>query len=330
MATVRFKGKVLEMKKRVVFGLPLTPTHLLEQLQGHSFCVSYFTRKTLGRQLDQAIRLVGADEILLVDNGAFSAWRSRLTLDESYWDGFARWASAILRRSPQAVVIVPDVIDGDETANDMLAHDFVCSVLELRDVYLPAERLMVVWHMHESIDRLLGLVEAGWSYLAIGSSGQYARVGTPQWHARIEEALAALDRHCAQSNGAYVRPWLHMMRAQSQAHAYGFDSSDSTNVAVNHHRYKRADNHVASFAGRIRARITAGCSMIERHPIQPPGEVAHACTIFDQRMRWSLWEERLAAVRAGKVRRKRAPSSQQVFDFETLPEMGVEKQRLGA
>lgn len=62
------------MEKTTVYGLPLNPKHLLEQLNGSSFCVSYYTRDKLGSQLDDAIRLVGQDGILLVDNGAFSLW----------------------------------------------------------------------------------------------------------------------------------------------------------------------------------------------------------------------------------------------------------------
>jgi hypothetical protein len=45
-----------DMQKKAVYGLPLNPLSALEQLEGCSFCVSYGTRKKLGRQLDDAIR----------------------------------------------------------------------------------------------------------------------------------------------------------------------------------------------------------------------------------------------------------------------------------
>ena len=43
------------MKKHTIYGLPLNPMPLLDELRGGSFCVSYATRDKLGRQLDQAI-----------------------------------------------------------------------------------------------------------------------------------------------------------------------------------------------------------------------------------------------------------------------------------
>lgn len=259
------------MKKRTVFGLPLTPIHLLEQLEGQSFCLSYATRNRLGRQLDDAIRLVADDGILLLDNGAFSAWRSGVPMDV---DGFVRWAADICDRCPQAVVVVPDVIDGDELANDEMEEDFFDATLKA-GVFIPAERQMVVWHMHESLDRLTGMIAGGYQYIAIGSSGQYAQVGTPSWHARIREAFDHIERFCAESEGAYVRPWIHMMRAQSEAHRYPFDSADSCSLAVNHCRYKaEGDGHVARYAQRIRGKIDASCIGIDRLEVEAPAEAA--------------------------------------------------------
>lgn len=264
------------MKKRTVFGLPLTPIHLLEQLEGQSFCLSYATRNRLGRQLDDAIRLVGEDGILLLDNGAFSAWRSGVPMDVA---GFVRWAADICERCPQAVVVVPDVIDGDELANDEMMLDFDDAMIEA-GVFIGSERCMVVWHMHESLDRLTGMIEGGHAYIAFGSSGEYAKVGTPQWHARIREALDHIERFCAESEGCYSRPWIHMMRAQAEAHRYPFDSADSCSLAVNHCRYKgQGDGHVARYAQRIRGRIDASCIGIDRLEVEAPGEAARG---FDE------------------------------------------------
>jgi hypothetical protein len=263
------------VKKLTVFGLPLNPAHLLDQLEGHSFCVSYYHRHKLGRQLQQAISLVGDDQLLLVDNGAFSAWRNGTTMDEGYWfDGFARWAIRILDACPQAVVVIPDVIGGTVEENHQLACEFTSALAlvygrpDLRD------RCMAVWHMHEPVEYLTGMVEGGYQYLAIGSSGEYAKVGTPAWHARIREAFAALDDLCQEGSG-YRRPHVHMMRAQSMAHLYPFDSCDSCNVAVNHNTWKRVnpgENHVARMAAGIKARVDASCNRLAR--IESPAEVA--------------------------------------------------------
>lgn len=237
------------MKKLTVYGLPLNPTHLLEQLKGASFCVSFATRVKLGQQLDQAIELVGEDQILLVDNGAFSYFKQgKSTRDESYLDEFEAWALDILERCPQAVAVVPDVIGGTEQDNaDLMLLS-----------QLPTERSMVVWHLHESLDHLRYLLESGYEWLGFGSSGEYWQVGTEKWHARIREAFATIEAWERELND--VRPRLHLLRAQAEAHGYDFDSSDSVNVAMNHGRYrKQGDGHVGRFAARVSGKIQASC-----------------------------------------------------------------------
>lgn len=250
------------MIKHTIYGLPLNPMPALEQLAGASFCVSYATRDRLGRQLDQAIRLVG--DVLLVDNGAFSAWQAGVNTmtDESYLEGFAAWANDILARCPQAIAVLPDVIDGTEAQNAQLVAETM--------TMFPADRVMPVWHMHESFDYLLQLCE-GFGYIAIGSSGQFAKVGTPEWTARLQAAMAAIGEWEENSNGAYVRPRIHMMRAQSQAHLFDFDSSDSTNVAVNHGRYRaEGPGHVGRFAARVDAKIQASAGPATEHQVKRP------------------------------------------------------------
>jgi hypothetical protein len=249
------------MNKFTIYGLPLTPRSLIEQVAGASFCVSYATRKDLGSQLDDAIRLVGKDQILLVDNGAFTLHKKGVsTMDESYLDSFEAWAADILERCPQAVAVIPDVIGGTEEQNAELA----------RQCMLNWDRCMPVWHLHESIGYLLELCE-GFGYVAFGSSGEYWQVGTPKWHARIAEAFAAIDKWEAESEGAYIRPRIHMMRAQSMAHLYAFDSSDSSNVAVNHCRYKaEGEGHVGRMAKRVDAKIQASAGPEAEHQAKRP------------------------------------------------------------
>ena len=132
-----------------------------------------------------------------------------------------------LDRCPQAVAVLPDVIDGDrraELAIDVRNHGHV-----------PQDRTMPIWHMHEPIFYLLNLCE-GFSYVGIGSSGEYASGSGPKWQARMTEVFAAIDQWEAESNGAFIRPRIHMMRSQGRPTCSRSDSSDSTNVAVNHGR----------------------------------------------------------------------------------------------
>ncbi len=62
-----------ERMNRVVHGLPITPKRLLAGLKGGSFCCSFADP----RQAEEAIKLVGDDGILVLDNGAYSIWRAK-------------------------------------------------------------------------------------------------------------------------------------------------------------------------------------------------------------------------------------------------------------
>jgi hypothetical protein len=249
------------MNKSAIYGLPLNPRHLLNELAGASFCVSYATRDRLGSQLEDAIRLVGQDGVLLVDNGAFSLHKKGVSArDESYLEAYEAWANDILARCPQAIAVIPDVIGGTVEENAQL----------VRETMLDYDRAMPIWHMHEPISYFLHLCDT-FAYVGIGSSGQFWQVGTADWHARISEMLAALDRWEAEGNGGNLRPRLHMMRAQSMAHLYAFDTADSCNVAVNHCRYKsEGPGYVARFAARAAAKIDASSGPESEHQIKRP------------------------------------------------------------
>ena len=142
--------------KRVVHGTPITPKALIHHLEGHSFCVSFADQ----RDTEDCIRLVGEEEILILDNGAFTIWQygmrgkklpARLRFDsqEDYREAFWTWANDVQRRCPQAVAVIPDVIDGDE-------HD---NLLELSWALKEGmaefpERTMAIWHTTDSMDQL--------------------------------------------------------------------------------------------------------------------------------------------------------------------------------
>jgi len=72
-----------DFRRRVVIGTPVTPAELLPSLTGSSFCVSF----AAPRQLDRCIELVGEEEMLLLDNGAFTHWRQgHGAIDGNYID----------------------------------------------------------------------------------------------------------------------------------------------------------------------------------------------------------------------------------------------------
>lgn len=244
------------MEKTTIYGLPLNPTPLLEQLKGASFCVSYATRDKLGSQLDQAIKLVGQDGILLVDNGAFSHWQSGGAMTEEYIEGFEEWAQDILDRCPQAIAVIPDVIRGTLEQNVEL----------INTTMLDRDRAMPIWHMDEPISYLIDLCE-GYGYIGFGSTMDAP--GSAKWHVRIKEAFAAIDAW--EKETGEVRPRIHMMRAQAFAHLYAFDSSDSTNVAMNHNRQlKKRGENVPQFAARIDSKIQASAGPEAEHQEKRP------------------------------------------------------------
>lgn len=168
-------------------GTPITPAHHLAAMAGRHFCVSHAHPE----QLAPCLRL-GAS--VMLDNGAFTAWTKGRAAD---WGGFYAWAEPHLAHPHWAVI--PDVIDGDEAANDAL----------LSECPLPRELAAPVWHLHESLDRLARLAD-GWPRLCFGSSGEYSAPGTDAWTRRIDAAWAML----AQTGR---RPWVHMLRAMKEA-----------------------------------------------------------------------------------------------------------------
>jgi hypothetical protein len=187
-------------------GTPITPRSVLTELAGRNFCVSF----AAPGDVEWCHR---NGQSVMLDNGAFSFWRSKKRVD---WVGYYVWADQWLAyRTTWAVI--PDVIDGSEEQNDELIRRWPFG-----------DRGAPVWHMHESLDRLRRLVDE-WPRVCIGSSGQYATLNTPQWHARMEQAMNAVCKGAT--------PWLHMLRGMALSEGpYPFSSVDSTDVARNHNR----------------------------------------------------------------------------------------------
>jgi hypothetical protein len=130
----------------------------------------------------------------VLDNGAFSAWRSGQPITE--WSDCYRWYEQWLSHPACDWAIIPDVIDGDESANDKLLLEWPFGL----------SKGVPVWHYHESIDRLKALADA-WPRVALGSSGEFSQVGTQAWWERTDEALCAI---C--DNGGRPRVKLHGLR----------------------------------------------------------------------------------------------------------------------
>lgn len=149
-------------------GLPITPTlAFLRAMAGKHAMVSF-------EHQQQAVEAAEVCQSVALDNGAFSAWRQGTPYN---FDGYYEWCGHWLKHPAVDWAIIPDVIDGDEEANERLLAQW------------PHGKLGVpVWHLHECLERLQWLC-ARWPRVALGSSGKYADPGAPNWWARMAQAM---------------------------------------------------------------------------------------------------------------------------------------------
>ena len=174
---------------------------------GAHFCVSH----AQPQQVKQAHRI---GQSVMLDNGAFSAWRSGYAPD---WQAYYDWCDPWLDY-PTTWAVIPDVIEGDELDNDLLVRAWPHGMTKGAPV----------WHMHERIHRLLGLLDC-FPRVCIGSSAQFATILSHEWERRMDAVWRAI-------NGRHRRtPIVHMLRGlQLVRHRWPFASVDSADIARNH------------------------------------------------------------------------------------------------
>lgn len=197
-------------------GLPITPASaaLAAVGGGHAF-VSFRYPGQLGLVLEVC-------QSFAVDNGAFSAWKSGDPVID--WSRYYQWVSELHRYPQFDFAVIPDVIDGDEDANDALLFQWPwMGSAKGRSIGAP------VWHMHESIDRLQRLAR-DWPRVCIGSSGQFSTVGDSKWWGRMAEAMNSIcDRN---GNPICKIHGLRMLNPEVFTRI-PLSSADSTNIAQN-------------------------------------------------------------------------------------------------
>ena len=151
-----------------------------------------------------------------LDNGAFSFWKSGTPVD---WDKYIEWASPISRHPGFDFWLIPDAIDGTEDDNKSLIFHYGRK--------LPYG--VPVYHFHESLDYLDFLCR-NYPRVALGSSAQWATVGTESWWNRMAEIMAV----CCDADGI-PRTKLHGLR-MLDPEIFGklpLSSADSTNAVQN-------------------------------------------------------------------------------------------------
>lgn len=192
-------------------GLPITPAPagLRAIFAGHAF-VSYPHR-------DQLTMAAEVCQSIALDNGAFSAWRKGAPVQD--WRPFYAWAEACKRIPACDFCVIPDVIDGDEAANDALVAEWP----------LPKWFGAPVWHMHESFDRLERLASA-FPRICLGSSGEFATLKTAAWWGRMSQAMRVV---CNDNGEPLCR--LHGLRMLDPDvfTRLPLSSADSTNIGQN-------------------------------------------------------------------------------------------------
>ena len=197
-------------------GLPITPATAARAAVsgGHAF-VSF-------RYPDQLGLVLEVCQSFAVDNGAFSAWKSGEPVTD--WSRYYAWVAELHRYPSFDFAVIPDVIDGDEQANDALVAEW-----PWRGTAKGGSVGAPVWHMHESIDRLQRLARE-WHRVCLGSSGQYATVNNARWWNRIAEAMNAV---CDKNGNPVCK--LHGLRMLNPDvfSRLPFASADSTNIAQN-------------------------------------------------------------------------------------------------
>ncbi|WP_420841813.1 MULTISPECIES: hypothetical protein [Enterobacter cloacae complex] len=151
-----------------------------------------------------------------IDNGAFSAWMRGLVIN---WCEFYEWLLGYYHHPKVAFFVIPDVVEGGESDNDALIRQ-VPSMF--RDKAAP------VWHLHESIDRLVELCRE-WPRVCFGSSGEYAVIRTERWHRRMQEAFETI--YCKYTFQTRVHG-LRMLDGRVMGN-YPLATADSTNLACN-------------------------------------------------------------------------------------------------
>lgn len=257
---------LIPKRAHIVHGTPVTPKRLLADLKGSSFCVSF----AYPEQSRDVVPLLDPHGILVLDNGAFTIWnakrkaaetgepvklpkRLRFSSLEEYRLAFWRWAEFHQSGCPNAVAVIPDVIEGTAEQNLMEAS------YALRAGYARyPERTMFIWHMDEPLSQLK-LAARLFNFIGIGSCAEFDVTGTTEqraaYMARLKHAGACLDWVRLNTGRS---PWVHLMRGLGVYHkALRFASADSANVAMNHcrHRATHGEGRVRHLAGKVERKI---------------------------------------------------------------------------
>jgi len=151
-----------------------------------------------------------------LDNGAFTLWKQGGEVFS--WREYYNWAAEWLNHPACDWAVIPDVIDGSEDENDQLLEEWPHGF-----------RGVPVWHLNESVDRLVRLAD-NWPRVALGSAAEFDVRRPRLCIARLEETLPAISDKLGRP-----RVKLHGLRMLNPkiTTEVPLSSADSTNIAQN-------------------------------------------------------------------------------------------------
>lgn len=192
-------------------GGPITPeTCALRAYRGRHAFVSFAEARDLEL-------VASACQSFALDNGAFSVWRDTGE-PVADWSPYYDWCGAWLRHPACDWAVIPDVIMGTADENDALI-----------DEWPHGTRGVPVWHLNESIDRLVALAER-WPRVALGSAAEFDVTNVRRCLSRLAAAIGAIaDEHGTPSVKLHG---LRMLNPEITTRV-PLASADSTNVARN-------------------------------------------------------------------------------------------------
>lgn len=153
---------------------------------------------------------------VMLDNGAFSAWRKKR---QTNWPKYYEWCDLWLAY-PSTWAIPPDVIDAPSQEQDALLNEWPHG----------KRQAAPVWHMDEPTSRLCRLVDDGWNRVCFGSTAKYAQPLSEPWERRMDEAWNELIHTFGKT------PPTHMLRGLACCgRRWPFMSADSSDIGQNHH-----------------------------------------------------------------------------------------------
>jgi len=200
-------------------GTPVTPKEELLTLAGKHFCLSYFNRSKYSVPV-----MEGIASGLMLDNGAFSAWKAGTEFTDEYWGGYHAWVDSLLDR-PTTWAVIPDAILQGSQEQDRLVK-----------AWPHGDKGAPVYHLYadhmQPVSRLLRLLDE-WPRVCIGwaHAPKEHPIGGRAFTAAMDACWNEIARRHART------PNVHMFRGtQLVLSDWPFASVDSTDVATNHHR----------------------------------------------------------------------------------------------